>query len=125
LWCSDCHEIGNVGCSAGVHKIVPLFDFLNRSLDDLKSDRQDLFVFWNQILGNLEESQNILQSVAGSVSSVLDLILKRTEENDTIMREIQTSKVELGELPFVPNDLDLSDEELKNLAHKLEAMTLR
>jgi len=104
---------------------VPLFEFFNVSSDSLKSYREDLFVSWNRILGNLKDSQNILQHVAGSISSVLSLIQKRIEENDIIMNQIQTSKLESGELPFVPNDLDLSDEELKNLAHELEAMALR
>ena len=104
---------------------MPLFDFLNRSLDDLKSDRQDLFVSWNQVLGNLNNSQNILQHVAGSVSSILNLIQKRMEENETIMSQIQSSKIKSGELPTVPCDLDLPDEDLKHLAHKLEAMAHR
>jgi len=84
-----------------------------------------LSVSWNKILSDLKESQNILKNVAGSISSVLDLIRKRMEENNVLMRQIQTRKMESGELPVVPNDLDLSDEELKNLAQKLEATTLR
>jgi hypothetical protein len=41
------------------------------------------------------------------------------------MRQIQTRKMESGNLPIVPHDLDLSDEELKNLVNKLEAIALR
>jgi hypothetical protein len=71
------------------------------------------------------ESNNILRHVARSLSSVLNTVQKKIEENEDLERRMLIRQMELGELPIIPDDLNLPDEELKNLALKLEAMTLR
>jgi hypothetical protein len=100
-------------------------EFFHQSIESLNSIGGKISGSWDQIQQNLTESNNILRHVAGSLSSVLNSVKKKIEENEDLMRHMLIRQMELGELPSIPDDLNLPDEELRNLALELEATTLR
>ena len=106
---------------------MPLFEFFKQSLDHLKSGRQNLSVAWNQILGNLKESKNILQHVTDALTSILSLVHNRIVKNDHLIDKVLTNQnqLESSKLPIPSEDLNLSDEECVGLANKLEALALK
>ena len=125
LWCTHCRKLESDDCLARKHKSVPLSPFLNKSLDELTIGQHNLSMAWDLILGNLKESQNILQHVADALSSLLNLVKKRMEKNDVLVRKICANQTESAKLPIVPEKRDMSDEELETLALRLEAITTK